>query len=100
MARKSVFEKYYAEVRESGRPLDEVDFFEALSKTKFKESACWKFKAIFNTNDEMDSAIFNKVDDFIGCVFDKCTVGNNKIIQIYYNREFGLVSAFMVGRDD
>ena len=100
MARKSVFEKYYAEVRELGRPLDEVDFFEALSKTKFKGSACWKFKAYFDTNDEMDSAIFNKVDDFIGCVFDKCTVGNNKIVQIYYNREFGLLSAFMVGKDD
>jgi hypothetical protein len=100
MARKSVFEKYYAEVRESGRPLDEADFFEALSKTKFKGTDAWTFKVVFDTNAGTVVGRYSNVDDFIGFMFDKCTVGNNKIIHIFYDKESGLVSVFLAGRDD
>ena len=100
MVRKSIFEKYYDQVRSGERALDEVDLFDALSKTKFRRTACWKFKVIFNTEESMSASVFTKVDDFIGCVFDKCSIGNNKIIQIFYDKEFGLISAFMVGRDE
>lgn len=100
MARKSIFEKYYDQVRSGDRALDEVDLFDALSKTKFGGTTCWKFKVIFNTEESMSASVFTKVDDFIGCVFDKCSIGNNKIIQIFYDKEFGLISAFMVGRDE
>lgn len=100
MARKSIFEEYYDQVRSGDRALDEVDLFDALSKTKFRRTACWRFKVIFNTDESMDYSIFTKVDDFIGCVFDKCSVGNNKLIQIFCDKAFGLVSAFMVGRNE
>jgi hypothetical protein len=100
MVRKSIFEKYYDQVRSGERALDEVDLFDALSKTKFRGTACWKFKVIFNTEESMSASVFTKVDDFIGCVFDKCSIGNNKIIQIFYDKEFGLISAFMVERDE
>lgn len=100
MVKKSIFEKYYDQVRSGDRALDEVDLFDALSKTKFCGTACWKFKVIFNTEESMSASVFTKVDDFIGCVFDKCSIGNNKIIQIFYDKEFGLISAFMVGRDE
>ena len=99
MARKSIFEKYYDQVRSGERALDEVELFEALSKTKFPGTNSWTFKVLFDTDVGTVVERYNNVDDFIGFVFDKCTVGNNKIIHIFYDKEFGLVSAFLVGRD-
>ena len=100
MAGKPIFEKYYDQVRSGERALDEVELFEALSKTKFRGTDCWRFKVYFDTEDSMSAFVFTKVDDFIGCVFDKCSMGNNKLIQIYYSKQYGLISAFMVERDD
>ena len=98
MKRQTPIEKFYENPKmgESVGTFDALALFEALSSTKFRKSAMWRFKVIY---DELDGSagmgVFTVFDEFISFLFDKCSVGLQKVIGLHYDRSYGLVSVFL-----
>ena len=103
MKRQTPFEKwYYSYGLHIKDQIDEVDLVESLSKTKFKLGKWW-FKCVFDIGEDrnilMDYKTFDDVSELIGFIFDKCSVGNYHVHHVYYEKDRGLLSVFLLKRE-
>lgn len=97
MKRQTPIEKFYENPKtgEVVGTFDALALFDALTRTKFRKSAMWRFKVIYDDGDSVETSAFTVFDEFLSFLFDKCSVGLQNVVGMHYDRGYSFVSVFL-----